>query len=44
MECVTRVFYNDLPSNSHPFHVCVCVDLLSKSILTLSYTPLSNVN
>lgn len=25
MECVTRVFYNDLPPNSHPFHMCVCV-------------------
>lgn len=25
MECVTRVFYNDLPPNSHPFHMCVCI-------------------
>ena len=25
MECVTRVFYNDRPPNSHPFCVFVCV-------------------
>lgn len=25
MECVTRVFYNDLPPDSHQFCVCVCV-------------------